>query len=273
MRSTVVGFRVHEYSETATHTKMRILVALMHNQPVPAINPRNQIFEQKALPPTLLMIPTLNEEEAIGDLVTEARECGFSKILVVDGFSADRTRQVAESAGALVCLQEFGNGKGCAIRTGMRRFLEGDNEVLCIIDGDVTNVPSYVLKMVRATGEGADVVLGSRIRGRRNPHAMGVLTFASNLSVSFLLGAKFRRLFTDVQTGYWAFSRNAVQRLYPLLHSTGFEIELEIFTTSLREKLNVCEVPVGFRTRKGKSKFSFRLRLRNLYYAARYLVS
>lgn len=64
-----------------------------------------------------------------------------------------------------------------------------------------------------------------------------------------------------------------MERLYPLIHSTGFEIELELFVTALREKLLVCEIPVGFRCRIGTTKFSFVLRLRNLYFAFKYLLS
>ena len=253
---------------------MRTLVALIAKDTGPAAEVMNQRPNQKAFPTALLMIPTLNEVDAIQGLVTEARKCGFGKILVVDGFSTDGTREVAEEAGATVSLQQFGKGKGCAVRTGMKLFLEGQDEVLCMIDGDVTNIPSHLLDMIRvAQIRGADVVLGSRIRGRRTPEAMDVLTYASNLTVSFLLGAKFRRLFTDVQTGYWTFTKAAVERIYPFLRSTGFEIEMEIFVTSLKEKLTVCEVPVGFRVRKGTSKFSFRLRLRNIFYAMKFLAA
>jgi len=250
------------------------LVALMVKDTGPAIECTNQNIKQKAFPAALLMIPTLNEVEAIPGLVAEAKECGFRNILVVDGFSTDGTRGVAEASGATVSLQEFGKGKGCAVRTGMKLFLESHDEMFCMIDGDVTNIPSHVLDMVLvAEKRGLDVVLGSRIRGKRNPQAMGVVTYASNLTVSLLLGAKFRRLFTDVQTGYWAFTRAAVERVYPLLRSTGFEIEMEVFVTCLKAKLKICEVPVGFRVRKGTTKFSFRLRLRNLFCAMRYLAA
>jgi len=222
----------------------------------------------------LLLIPTLNEEEAIEQLVREAQGCGFTDILVVDGLSVDRTREVAASMGARVVLQDFGKGKGCGVRTGMRVFLEEDSEFLAIIDGDVTNVPSDLAGMISVARSGlADVVLGSRIRGKRERGAMPALSVASNLTVSFLLGAKFLRLFTDVQTGYWLFTRDAVGRVYPKIQSTGFEIELEVFVKLLKEGLRVVEVPVGFRARKGRTKFSFGLRMRNLYYAFKYLAS
>jgi dolichol-phosphate mannosyltransferase len=240
----------------------------------PAVDAMNQSFHQKNFSNILLLIPTLNEEEAVGSLVVEASDCGFTNILVVDGFSTDGTQKVAESAGAEVIEQEFGKGKGCGVRTGMKVFLHGNTDLLCIIDGDGTNIPTCLKEMIPLIENGrADVVLGSRIRGKRDSGAMSLLAVASNLTVSLLLGAKFKRLFTDVQTGYWLFSRGAIERTYPLIHSTGFEIELELFVTTLREKLRVCEIPVGFRRRRGTTKFSFVLRLRNLYYAFKYLSS
>jgi len=234
----------------------------------------NAPIDPSILSDVLLLIPTLNEEEAIQQLVQEARASGFTDILIVDGFSEDRTREVAFSMGARVVLQEFGKGKGCGVRTGMRLFLEGKSKFLAIIDGDVTNVPADLARMLSIVKSGvADIVLGSRTRGKRDKGAMPALSVASNLTVSFLLGAKFRRLFTDVQTGYWAFTREAVRRIYPKILSMGFEIELELFVRIMKEKLRVVEIPVEFRARKGKTKFSFMLRMRNLHYAFKYLAS
>jgi dolichol-phosphate mannosyltransferase len=245
-------------------------------------------FDPRSLPPSsntekhsstsqpeiLLLIPTLNEEDAIEHLLAEAMAAGITKILVVDGYSTDRTRDIVERAGARVVLQDFGKGKGCGIRTGMREFLKEDTELLGIIDGDETNIPSYLLSMAQATKSGdADVVLGSRTRGPREKGAMNNLSLASNLTVSLLLGAKFRRLFTDVQTGYWIMTRHAVEKLYPTIRSTGFEIELEIFVDAFKSGLRVREMPVGFRKRQGSTKFSFMLRMRNLYYAFKFLAS
>jgi dolichol-phosphate mannosyltransferase len=252
---------------------MRMLVALIVEDTPPAAEATNQGVNQKGFSRALLMIPTLNEAEAVRALVLEAKECGLKNILVVDGFSTDGTGEVAAEAGATVQVQEFGTGKGCGVRTGMKAFLQGNADMLCIIDGDGTNIPSDLRAMLLRLEDGnADVVLGSRIRGKRAPRAMSTLAFCSNLTVSFLLGAKFRRLFTDIQTGYWSFTREAVRKIYPLIHSTGFEIEIELFVTALEANLRVCEVPVGFRIRKGTTKFSFPLRMRNLYFALKYLV-
>ena len=237
-----------------------------------------QPITQKANPSllseTLLVIPTLNEEDAIEGLLAESRACGFENIMVVDGKSTDRTKDIAEKAGVKVVVQDFGKGKGCGVRTAMRDFLQDTAKILCIIDGDGTNDPSWLPRMLTAVQNGeADVVLGSRTRGPREAHSMPLISLASNVTVSFLLGAKFRRLFTDVQTGYWVFTRESVQRIYPEIHSTGFEIELELFVTLFKQCLRVQEIPVGFRLRKGTTKFSFEMRIRNLYYAFKFLAS
>lgn len=221
----------------------------------------------------LLMIPTLNEEEVIGSLLEEASSI-LPRIAIVDGYSSDRTREIAESLGVKVILQEFGPGKGCGVRTGMKFFLSQASEVLCIIDGDGTNIPHDLFSLVEIVRNGeADIALGSRTRGRREPKSMNHIALASNRIISFLLSVRYGGNFSDVQTGYWAFSRDAVKTLLPHLRSTRFEIELEIFSKAKSCGLILKEVPVGFRRRVGRTKFSFLLRMRNLCFAFRYILS
>lgn len=275
LRSTNEGSAVQLYKLTRKQSRIRTFVTLMALNTKLAF-PDSTIEKDAPLdhPEILLLIPTLNEEDAIESLLREARAVGLANVVVVDGFSKDRTRGIAERAGARVILQDFGKGKGCGVRTGMREFLGGSAELLCIIDGDGTNDPSSLLSMIQLAKSGeADVVLGSRTRGSREKGAMDIFSLASNVTVSFLLGAKFLRLFTDVQTGYWLFTRSAVERIYPTIRSTGFEIELEVFVNAFKIGLRVREIPVVFRRRKGFTKFSFTLRIRSLYYAFSFLVS
>ena len=95
----------------------------------------------------------------------------------------------------------------------------------------------------------------------------------SNRVVSYLLSVRYGGSFTDIQTGYWVFSRKAVERLLPSLHSARFEVELEIFAKARSCGLVLKELPVGFRSRLGRTKFSFGLRMRNLYFAFKYILS
>jgi len=220
----------------------------------------------------LVMVPTLNEEFGIGR-VLEHMPKDFV-VLVVDGGSTDDTVEVAKQHHANVIVQRFGKGKGCGVRTGMEYFLSTDHDILCMIDGDGSNDPTELPRMIGVLkNRNADVVLGSRTRGKKEKGAMDPFTLFSNVLVSLLLGLRYLRIFTDVQTGYWAFSRKAVETLYPSLKAKGFEIEMEIFVLTFDAGLKCIEVPVRYKKRLGKTKFRLFLRLRNFGYLVYYLLS
>ena len=219
----------------------------------------------------LVMVPTLNEELGIKKVLGEMPK--GSVVLVVDGGSTDKTIDVAKQCQAIVIEQRFGRGKGCGVRTGMEYFLSTEYDILCMIDGDGSNDPGELPKMIEVLeNRNAGVVLGSRIRGKREKGAMGPFTIFSNLIVSLLLGLRFLRIFTDVQTGYWAFSRKAIETLYPNLKAKGFEIEMEIFVLTFGAGLKCIEVPVRYKKRLGKTKFRLFLRFRNFGYLVYYLL-
>jgi hypothetical protein len=140
-----------------------------------------------------------------------------------------------------------------------------------MIDGDGSYDPRELPKMIEAMkDEKAEVALGSRVRGKREKGAMTPLTIISNLIASLFLGLRFLRIFTDVQTGCWTFSRKAIETLYPRLKAKGFEIEMAIFVLTLGIGLKCVEVPAGYKKRLGKMKFRLSLRFRNLGYMIYY---
>jgi dolichol-phosphate mannosyltransferase len=215
------------------------------------------------------MVPTLNEGRGIRRVLKDVPK--DIDVLVVDGGSTDETVEVTRHSGVRVINQKFGGGKGCGVRTGMEFFLSSKYDVLCMIDGDGSNDPEELPKMIEAMKhKKAEVVLGSRVRGKREKGAMPPFTIFSNVIVSLFLGLRFLRIFTDVQTGYWAFSRKAVETLYPRLKAKGFDIEMAIFALTLNVGLKCIEVPVGFKKRLGKTKFRLFLRFRNFSYMIYY---
>jgi len=219
----------------------------------------------------LVMVPTLNEERGIRRVLLDMPE--DIDVLVVNGGSTDETVEVAKQYRVTVIRQKFGRGKGYGVRTGMEFFLSTKYDVLCMIDGDGSNDPRELPKMIEAMeAENAEVVLGSRIRGKREKGAMDPFTIFSNFIVSLFLGLRFLRIFTDVQTGYWVFSRKAVETLYPRLKAKGFEIEMEIFVLTFDVGLKCIEVPVRYKKRLGKTKFRLFLRFRNFGYMIYYLL-
>lgn len=217
----------------------------------------------------LLLLPTLNEEEALEALGTEIPK--WMDALVVDGGSTDMTRQIAGSLGYSFLTQRFGRGKGCGVRSGMEYFLGMKYEYMGMIDTDYTSVPSELERMLEAMKSGGyDLVLGTRDR-KKQRELLGRFSLFINTSTSGLVSFAYRMRLPDIQTSYWLFSRKAVETLYPRLVATGFEIEYDIIYNSWREGLRIGMVPVTIRKRLGKTKFTNYLRLKQIYHGLRYV--
>jgi dolichol-phosphate mannosyltransferase len=218
---------------------------------------------------SLLLLPTLNEEEALKALRPEIPP--EFDVLVVDGGSTDGTRQVAESFGYTFLPQKFGKGKGCGVRTAMEYFLGRDYKYMGMIDADYTCLPSEIVQM-RASmrGSGCDLVLGGRDR-KQQKELLGQFSLFINTSTSGLVSLAYGMNVPDIQTCYWLFSRKAVEKLYPKLVATGFEVEYDMVFNAWREGLRVDTVPVSIRKRLGETKFTNYLRFKQIYHGLRYV--
>ncbi len=216
----------------------------------------------------LLLLPTLNEEAALKSLAPEIPQ-DFD-VLVVDGGSTDGTKTVAESLGYTFISQKFGKGKGCGVRTGMEWFLASGYSYLAMIDADYTNDPGETAGMIGVLDEGSDIALGSRDKRMQIEH-LGRFSLFVNLSTSALTSLAYGLDLPDIQTGYWAFSRKAVETLYPKLKANGFDIEYDIVYNSWREGLRIGYRPVAFRRRVGESKFTYYLRMKQVYFGLTYV--
>lgn len=204
-----------------------------------------------------LLVPAKNEEHGIGmtlralPLATlEAQGFGH-EVLVLDGASVDRTCDIARAWGAEVLAQPA-PGKGSAVRAARAR-IRGDYVVM--LDADATYAADAIPMVVDALARGeADVVMGSRLRGRIAPGAMSLTNRVGNHLLSFLASALYGRRCTDVCTGLWGFRADAFRALP--LESAGFELEVELFGRAARAGLRVREVPVDYLPRRGGTKLS-----------------
>jgi len=207
-------------------------------------------------PLVALVIPTLNEEEAIGGVIAAVPRAVVDDIIVVDSGSTDRTVENARAAGArIVELRERGYGRAC--RAGANAAQNCD--IIVFLDGDGSDCPELIRRLVEPIADGRyDFVIGSRSRGERERGSMA----AHQLLAGWLMGGAMRLLYgvhyTDM-CPFRAIRRDALMRL-PMREDTyGWNLEMQM--RAARAGLRILEVPVAHRRRAGgTSKVSGNLR-------------
>lgn len=207
---------------------------------------------KNAISNAAVIIPTLNEERNVAEVIRKLNSLGFTNILVVDGNSTDQTVAVAKKLGVHV-IHQNGKGKGDALRQAFNYYgLNGDPIVIMDADGSMN--PEELSSFIETLKCGADLVKGSRfMRGGYSKDMTLMRRIGNSLFVS-LVNLIWATHYTDLCYGFAAFKRDAIEKLYPLLKSENFEIEAEILIKAKELGLRVVEVPsVELRRMNGKS--------------------
>ena len=195
-----------------------------------------------------VLLPTYNEAETVADVVADFREHGFSNVLVIDGNSTDRTRQLAEEAGARVVIQS-GTGKGQAIREAVRDHV--DTEYVTMADADGTYRAKDADAMLEPLFDGtAQHVVGDRFADMHED-AMTTFNRIGNRTFNWLFSLIHRESFGDILSGYRAFTRDSFRRL--TLSADGFGIETELSVECARHGVRTAVVPVTYLPRPNGS--------------------
>ncbi len=206
-----------------------------------------------------IIIPTLNEEQAISETISRIPENikAYCQILVIDGLSTDATIDEAKRVGAEILLVDK-PGKGYAMRQGAD-YAKG--EILLFIDGDGT-YPSEAIPTFLQTVQKGIMVLGNAIPYLRNRDTM--IQKLRHLYPSFMLTRfVFSRSGIHLQdplNGMRAITKHDFHRLN--LIATGFEIETEMDIKAINTGMKIVEIPIPISPRdgNGKSKFLFNFR-------------
>lgn len=209
-------------------------------------------MNQPSNPSIAVLLPCYNEEAAIARTVAGFKAAlPTATVYVYDNNSRDRTVEEARKAGAVVCTERM-QGKGNVVR---RMFADIDADVYLMADGDLTYDPSAAPVMVRQLlDEQLDMVVGTRQHEEKDAYRGGHVL--GNRLFTGLLASLFGRSFTDIFSGYRAFSRRFVKS-FPVL-SQGFEIETEMSVHALELRMPVGEVVTvyGARPEGSASKLS-----------------
>ncbi len=196
-----------------------------------------------------ILIPTLDEEETIGMVISGFKSEGFENIFVMDGNSKDSTREIAKRAGARVEIQR-GRGKGAAVKQAFELI---EDEIIVIVDGDGTYSPSEVRKLLDPIVKGeAEHVIGNRFA---YGGAFAKLHRVGNWVLNKIFGFGYGIRLNDILSGYRALTRDAVKKMN--LEMEGFEIEAEMAIESVKKGIKIKEVPIRYEKRKGRSKLNF----------------
>jgi dolichol-phosphate hexosyltransferase len=208
-----------------------------------------------------VLVPCYNEAEAIADVIAKVptanlKALGFAvEVLIIDNNSTDNTADIARAAGARV-IHERKKGKGNAIRTGFFS-LSDDTDYVVMLDGDDTYRAEEILRLVEPIHSGfAQVILGSRMLGYISTGSMRRFNRFGNRLYSRLVRVVYRVPVTDVLTGYYAWSIDAIKELRPHLTSTDFAIEMEMITKMARLGHRVYAVPISYDSRQGASSLN-----------------
>ena len=202
-------------------------------------------------PPAIaVVIPALDEEQAIGKVLRDIPE-GASQVVVVDNGSRDRTAEVARGLGAEV-VAELRRGYGQACLTGIAQLDRPD--IVVFLDGDYSDYPEEMSTLVAPllTGE-ADMVIGSRTLGQREKGALLPQARFGNWLSTLLIRLLFGVSFTDLGP-FRALRFDALQRLAMQDRDFGWTVEMQV--KAARLGLRAVEVPVRYRRRIGTSKIT-----------------
>jgi len=203
-----------------------------------------------------VVMPCLDEAEGVGVCVEKALraldEMGVAgEVVVADNGSTDGSQQIAAAAGARVVHEER-RGYGSAYLKG---FSEARGKYLVMGDADNTYDFSDLRRFIEPLEDGADLVMGTRLKGEILPGAMPwTHRWIGNPILSGMLKLFFRTRISDSHCGMRAVTREAYERMG--LRTTGMEFASEMVVGALREKLDVREIPITYHPREGESKLS-----------------
>jgi glycosyltransferase involved in cell wall biosynthesis len=194
-----------------------------------------------------VVIPCLNEEEPIAGVVADVLSQGVDEVIVVDNGSSDATASRASAAGARA-LSEPRRGYGRACAAGFAA-VRADADVVCFLDGDGSDVPSFIADVVGPVARReADFVMGSRLRGQREPGSMTPQQLVAGHIAGALMRIVYGVRFTDMSP-FRAMRVAELRQLGMSEVTYGWNLEMQMRVAAAG--LRILEIPVDHRCRRG----------------------
>jgi glycosyltransferase involved in cell wall biosynthesis len=196
--------------------------------------------------PVAVIIPTLNEAEAIGGVIAELPRPLVRDVIIADSGSTDGTSDVARAAGARVIQAGRGYGRACAVGA---EAADPACRVLVFLDGDGADRGDLLERIAGPVLDGThDFVLASRTRGEREPGSMLWHQVLAGRMAGLGIGGLYGVRYSDM-CAFRAIDREALRRLSLREMTYGWNIEMQM--KAARAGLRILEVPMPYRCRVG----------------------
>ena len=202
-----------------------------------------------------VIIPAFNEQNSIGHVINEIPKDWVKEIIVVDNGSTDQTLAIAQKLG-VVALKESRRGYGRACLKGIDHLSNTNPapDIVVFLDGDYSDYPAELVKLVDPIINGAaDMVIGSRKLGIREPGSMMPQQIFGNWLATTLISYLYDKEYTDLGP-FRAIKYDALMQLKMEDKTYGWTVEMQI--KAIKNKLNIQEIAVNYRKRIGISKVS-----------------
>lgn len=189
----------------------------------------------------MALLPAFNEEDRIAEVIRQTYQ-HVEKIVVCDDGSTDKTYALSVQAGAETIRHEHNMGYGASLRTLFLKARTMSADAFVTVDGDGQHDPSFIQVVTSPIEKReADIVIGSRFLSSKldftpvhRKLVIKTITRLCDLSQKYGL--------TDVQSGFRAYSRRAIEVTCPV--RTGMGASTEILRRAARSRLRIREVPV-----------------------------
>ena len=199
-----------------------------------------------------IIIPALNEENSIGQVINSLPKI-YHQLIVVDNGSNDSTRKIAKKNGAIVLIEKK-RGYGNACLKGIQFLKKTPPDIVVFLDGDFSDFPQEIKKIIKPIEQKkVDFVIGSRIKSLREKGSMTPQQIFGNKLACFLLKLIYGGKFTDLGP-FRAIKWDTLMDLNMIDETYGWTIEMQLKV--LRKKISYAETPVRYRRRIGNSKIS-----------------
>jgi glycosyltransferase involved in cell wall biosynthesis len=190
-------------------------------------------------------IPAYNEAKAIANIIQQAKKY-VTEVIVYDDGSLDNTDEIAKAAGATVIKSPINKGYGVAIKTLFQAARVKNADVMVTLDSDGQHNPDQILSVLEPVlKDGFDIVIGSRFLNHTDEQKVPAYRSFGIKTITKLTQAASYNSITDAQSGFRAFSKNALLKINPF--EEGMAVSTEILLRAKEKNLLIKEVPATIR--------------------------